>query len=75
MTIPVASDPSVVVIARSPRRRRQLRLEHFLDERADLVANAGFQRIEPICSQEWNPVFKRVILRRGVVSAGGINRR
>jgi hypothetical protein len=63
------------IVARSPQRRRQLRLEHFLDERADLVANPGFNRVEPICSQEWNPVSKRVILRHGVISAGGVNRR
>src|SRR5260221_3039054 len=75
MTVPVACDSSAAVVARSPQRRRQLRLEHFLDERADLVANTGFQRVEPICSQEWNPVSKRVILRHGVISAGGVNRR
>ena len=49
--------------------------QHPFDERPDLLANPGLQRIEPVRTQEWTRVLDCDSLRHGVISSGGVNRR
>src|SRR5208282_3264016 len=75
MAVPVARTPGRTVIPPASQRRCQLLLHQALDECADLLPNTGFQRIEPVRSQQWNLCLDRDILPHGVISSGGANRR
>jgi len=63
------------VIPASPQSRGKLCFQHGFNEAPDLLAYPSLQRIEPIRTQEWNRVLDSDILRHGVISSGGANRR
>src|SRR5215211_7171115 len=66
------ASPLPPFIAATTQRRRQLLLQHRLDEAADAVAQTGLDRIEPSVTRK-QPLGARrcrAILVHGVVSPG-----
>src|SRR3954451_5014610 len=66
------ASPMPPFIAATTQRRRQLLLQHRLDEAADPAAQTGFNRIEPSLTRK-QPLGAhryRAILVHGVVSPG-----
>jgi hypothetical protein len=49
--------------------------KHVFNEAPEALANPSLQRIKPIRTQQWNLGLDRDILRHGVISSGGANRR
>jgi hypothetical protein len=63
------------VISASPQSRGKLFFKHVFNEAPDTLANPSLERIKPIRTQQWNFARDRDILRHGVISSGGANRR
>src|SRR5258708_33398191 len=63
------------VIPTSPKSRGKLFFKHVFNEAPDALANPSLQRIKPIRTQQWNLGLDSGILRHGVISSGGANRR
>jgi hypothetical protein len=66
---------SAAVISAAPQSRGKFFFQQVLNKAPDVLADPSLQRIKPIRTQEWNLVRDRDILRHGVISSGGANRR
>lgn len=66
---------SAAVIPAAPQSRGKFFFQQVLNKAPDVLADPSLQRIKPIRTQEWNLVRDRDILRHGVISSGGVNRR
>src|SRR4051794_3088007 len=66
------ASPMPPLIAATAQRRRQLLLQHRLDETADAAAQTGLDRVKPslTCKQPLGARRCRAILVHGVVSPG-----
>jgi hypothetical protein len=75
MAVSIPSRTCRALVATPLQRRRDFLLQQLFDEPPNLLANPGFERIEPIRSQKWHFGLSPCMLCHGVISAGGAHRR